>query len=282
MNKRICAIVATVERLDLVRQLVESYRSTWFNHVETAVAALPPGEPGGIVADLPSIMFAVSGNDDATEGWLRNQAEQGAPFGLVRFPAITPYAPAVNAAVKAALEQDPTIEWLLLLNNDLILQPGFWAGLQEAIDLGYEVIGAKLLYPNGTIQHYGKFLTLDMVPFHVLRYQPADHSQAQQVRPFPDVTFACVAIKREIWEDLGGLDEGYQNGYEDDEFCFAARERGAQIGVHPGVLAIHLEAQTSGIDTANKAKQFERFHQKWIESGRCQWVLGVFQGWSNA
>ena len=84
-----------------------------------------------------------------------------------------------------------------------------------------------------------------------------------------------------IWDDLGGLDEGYQNGYEDDDLCCAARERGAQIGVHPGMLAIHLEAQTTGLDTGNKAKQFERFQQKWVESGRIAWVLGVFQGWSS-
>lgn len=272
IRPKLVAICPTVERADLVRQLVTSLK-------ETTGDSFPP------------VVFVVMGADDGTEGWLLNQASTGLPIEVIRLNEVLPFAKAVNLAVSHV-----NADWLLLLNSDIVLLPGFWAALDEMIQLGYEIIAGKLLYPLGykapaiaptissdayRIQHYGKVFTLDFKPFHILRYQPEDHPQAQQIRPFPNVTFAAVAIKREVWAGVGGLDEQFSNGYEDDDFCLAAREGGAQIGVHPQMRAIHREAQTTGLDTANKQAQFEKFHKKWIENGRIMWPLGVFQGWSN-
>lgn len=268
---KLVAICPTVERADLVRQLVTSLKET-------------------VRLSFPPVVFVVMGADDGTEGWLLNQASTGLPIEVIRLNEVLPFAKAVNLAVSHV-----NADWLLLLNNDVVILPGYWAALDEMVNLGYEVIGSKLLYPLDykapasapaiaegihRLQHAGKMFTLDWRPFHILRYQPEDHPQAQQIRPFPNVTFAAVAIKREVWAGVGGLDESYQNGYEDDDFCLAAREGGAQIGVHPQMRAIHLEAQSTGLDTANKQAQFEKFHKKWIESGRIMWPLGVFQGWS--
>ena len=256
IRPRIVAICPTVERQDLVRQLVKSIRET--------TDAFPP------------TVFVVMGDDDGTEGWLLTQASTGLPLAVIRPTETLPYAKAVNLAASTV-----DADWLLLLNNDLILQPGYWAALDEMIALGYEIIGSKLIYLDGHIQHYGKWFTLDWFPFHVLRYQPQDHPQSLAPRPFPDVTFAAVAIKKAIWDDLGGLDEQFVNGYEDDDYCLQARERGAQIGVHPGMLAIHLEAQTTGKDSANKEAQYLKFAKKWVETGRISWPLGVHQGWRS-
>lgn len=263
--ENVCCVCPSLERLDLVRELVQSFQDC-------------TPEP------RPRFIVVASGRDDGTEGWCKNQG-----FEVVRSEQPLTYAQAVNLGAKTSdAEPTPTPgeppippEWLLLLNNDLTLQPGFWDGFQEMVDLHYDIIAAKLLYPNGTIQHYGKWFTLDFHPFHVLRYQPADHPMAQQIRPFPDVTFACVAIRREVWEDLHGLDEDYSNGYEDDSFCLQARTQGAQIGVHPKMLAIHKESQSTGLDTANKEMQFKRFHEQWIANGRISWPLGIFQGWAE-
>lgn len=284
MLQNLVAVALTIERQDLIRDLVRSYRKTW----EQSYAVNT--EDGNVIVDLdralpqPPLVVVNMGDDDGTEGWLRNQAEQGLPLSVVRHPPRLSYAQAMNLGVRVALEAYPTAEWLLLLNDDLVLQPGFWAALQEMTGWGYEIVGAKLLYPEGhahagQIQHTGKLYTLDYFPFHVLRYQPSDVPQSMTPRPFPSVTFACVAIKRVVWEALGGLDEGYINGFEDDHFCLAARERGAQIGVHPGMLAIHRENATTGKDDANKQAQYERFHSIWIETGRIAWPLGVFNGW---
>ena len=248
----IVAICPTVERLDLVQQLVRSWK---------AVAPKP----------APQLVVLVMGEDDGTAGLCKNQK-----LTVIKQPEVLPFAKAVNLAAKGV-----QADWLLLLNNDLILQGGFFAALDEMIAHNYDIIGAKLLYPDGRIQHYGKWYSLDFKPFHVLRWQPADHPDTMRPRPFPDVTFACVAIRKLVWDELSGLDESYSNGYEDDDFCLRARDQGGQIGVHPGMLATHLESQTSGRDNANKEAQWLRFKQAWIDTGRIQWPLGMYQGWSQ-
>lgn len=263
LQEQVVAICPSVERRDLVCQLVQSWQEV-------------TPEP------RPQLLVLAMGKDDGTVGWCQNQG-----IAVFQRPEPLPFASACNVAANFALGAVPTAQWLLLLNNDLVLQPDFWPALQQMTTVGYEIIGAKLLYPpghqhGGTIQHYGKMFTLDYYPFHVLRFQPADHDMAKAPRPFPVVSFACAAIRRNIWEGLGGLCEDYQNGYEDDDFCLAAREQGAQIGVHQLVMAHHYESQTSGMDSANKEAQWLKFKAKWVDSGRIQWPLGVFQGWRAA
>lgn len=254
MGNLITAICPSVERGDIVRSLARSVQET-----------LPDAR----------LIVVATGQDDGTVGWCQNQGIE-----VVASTEVMPFARACNLGASHA----PDASWLLLVNNDIVLQPGLFEAFQEAAAAGFDIIGAKLLYPEShpkanTIQHYGKWFTLDWFPFHTLRFMPADHADAQAPKSFPDVTFACVFIKRSLWDALGGLCEDYVNGFEDDDFCLRARELGASIGVHPGVLAYHHESQTTGQDTANKEAQWRTFKSKWVDSGRIQWALGVYQGW---
>ena len=253
--RKLVAVCPSVQRLDLVKQLAQSFFEN---------------KPADLDAAL---CVAALGPDDGTSEWCASRG-----IGVMRSEAVVPFAKAVNMTVAHIEDYD----WLLLINNDVIIQPGYFEALREAIAVGYEIIGSKLLYPNGTIQHFGKWFTLDFYPFHVLRGQPATHEQAQQPRTVPAVTFAAVAIKREVWQGVGGLDESYTNGYEDDAFCLTAREQGAQIGVHPGMLATHLESQSTGQDTPNKQAMWRLFKEKWVYSGRIQWALGMLNGWRES
>lgn len=250
-KKNILVVCPSLERLDLVQQMAKSF---W-----------------EVTSPYPDMVVVAQGPDDGTSGWCRANGIE-----VIESPQPLSFSVAINMAAKAM-----THDWLLLANNDLIFQAPFWEGAEAMMALGYEIIGAKLLYPDRRIQHFGKWFTLDFYPFHVLRWQPETHPMAQQPRQFPNVTFSCVLIKSEVWRGIGGLSEEYQNGFEDDDFCLAAREQGAQIGVHPDMLAIHLEAQTTGHDTANKEVQWAKFHKKWVETGRIQWPLGIYQGWRN-
>jgi O-antigen biosynthesis protein len=191
------------------------------------------------------------------------------------FAGAIPFAQAINAGVR----NSPVSSHVLLLNNDVQLEPGFWHGMMEMVSHGYEIAGAKLLYPDRTIQHFGKWFTLDFYPFHVLRHQPEDTPEAMQPRPFPCVTAACMLVRRDIWEELDGMDEGYRNGFEDDDFCLRTKECGANIGVHPEALAIHLESQTTGMDNENKEVQYKRFREIWVNTGRISWATGMHVGW---
>lgn len=251
---KLSILIPTFERQDLLRQCVEALKAS----------EMPEGT---------EVLVLCEGRDDGSAGYAAAQGCRAfASEQAVSFSA---------ANNRLAKEASPDADWLLLLNNDCCIQPGFWAALEQMAEAYYDMVGAKLLYPDGRIQHYGKWFTLDGYPFHVLRFQPGDHAEAQAIRAMPDVTFACVAIKRLVWDSLGGLDEGYVNGFEDDDFCMRARERGGQIGVHPGMVAIHKESQTTGLDTANKEVQWQRFQKAWVESGRISWPLGVHQGWRS-
>ncbi len=273
---KVAAICPTWERLDLVRQMAQSYLAV----MPSVVASQEERQPiplnskvAALHSGVPPLVVVAQGHDDGTVGWCRNQGheviESAEPLG---------YARAVNKAVKES-QAAKGARWLLLLNNDVTLRPGFWPAMQFMADHGFEIIGAKLLYPDDTIQHYGKWFTLDFYPFHVLRGQPKDHPMSMVPRKFPAVTFACVLVRKAIWDALGGLDEAFENGYEDDDFCLRAGEMGAICGVHPDALATHLEAQTTGKDDANKAAQWQKFKERWVDSGRIQWPLGMLQGW---
>lgn len=265
---RVLTVVPSVERFDLVRTFEKSYAST-----------APPGEPA---------VFVVMGSDDDTAGYLNSKAATGTPYAVLRAEQVLPFAKAVDAGVQVGLERFPETDVIVVANDDLVLRDGWYGALAEAIDGGLDIVGAKLVYPKKRddppdsphkLQHFGKWFSLDFYPFHVLRGLPETHERAQNIIFVPDVTFAFAAIRRDVWEKIGGLDESYPSGFEDDDLCLRAKEQGCLIGVHPGFSAVHLESATTGQDTDKKAVGWERFAEVWLDSGRVQWALGVFQGW---
>lgn len=167
---------------------------------------------------------------------------------------------------------------LLLLNNDVFLTPGCINSMVRALKEGCEVVGAKLLYPQGTVQHYGVGFSRDYMPFHIGRYEAADSPWCSIDRVVAATTFACVLIKRTLWETLGGLDEEYFYSFEDIDFCLRAREIGAVVGIVHDAMAVHLEAQTQG-RSDNDARNWEVFAKKWLNTGRIYAALGVWPQW---
>jgi GT2 family glycosyltransferase len=167
---------------------------------------------------------------------------------------------------------------VVLCNNDIeFLQP--WAEpLEEAFaaepELG--VVGAKLLYPDGTIQHAG----MDKMPGH-LRWRhlfgkwPGDHPKVNQARHVWSVTGALFAVKREVLRQLGGFSTAYGTAYEDLDYCLHAWTHGVRVGYRPEVAAYHMEGATRGVGPGQRAggplwwKERERagaayFEKKWM------------------
>lgn len=156
------------------------------------------------------------------------------------------FAGANNLAARAARGR-----FLVLLNNDTVPKAGWLATmLQAAAEEGVGVVGARLLYPNGTLQHAGVFfapLQLGRAGFyaaHDLIGAPGDHSYARARREFQAVTAACCVTPRELYLELGGLDEGYWNGYEDVDYCLRVRERGLRIVYAADAVVTHFESQS--------------------------------------
>ena len=175
---------------------------------------------------------------------------------------------------------------LVMLNNDTeIVSPG-WLGelVAQALRPDVGAVGAKLLYPTGTIQHAG--LSVDTAGHfcHIMRGASGDDhgpfGELAVTRTVPAVTGACLAIRRTIFWAVGGLDEEHLRvTHNDIDLCLRVRGAGYRVVYTPEAVLIHREAATRGRDFGEA--QFERvkaertiLRQRW---GR----LGMFNPYQN-
>jgi GT2 family glycosyltransferase len=156
-------------------------------------------------------------------------------------------------------------EFLVFLNNDTLPRPGWLEALLAEVEADSEVgaVGAKLLYPDGRLQHAGvAFARHGCVPFNLYRNAPGDLPAANRRRELRAVTAACMAVSRRAFERVGGFDAGYRNGFEDVDLCLRLGELGLRIVYQPACVVVHLEGQTPGradFDQANLARLLERW-----------------------
>ncbi len=161
--------------------------------------------------------------------------------------------------------------YLLFLNNDTIVEPGWMEALVSRAnsDSQIGIVGARLLYPNRTIQHCGlefinNVVKLGMSPIHRLRNEPHDHSHASYPMKVAAVTGACLLIKKELFDKIGGFDESYRMYYEDIDLCFKVTKLGYDIVYEPAATVIHLERQSFDLTVdLLQIKAIDIFNSKW-------------------
>ncbi len=174
------------------------------------------------------------------------------------------FAKACNQGARAARGR-----FLVFLNNDTIPLENWLAPLVAEVTSHPEVgiVGSKLLYEDGTIQHAGVvFAREGLMPYHLYRRFHRNHPAVNRRRRFPSVTAACMLIRREIFETEGGFDEEFQNGFEDVDLCLKAGDKGWQIVYQPLSVLYHLESQTPGRkawEQENALRLLMRWGQRW-------------------
>ncbi|MDX6650844.1 MAG: hypothetical protein QOJ97_2795 [Solirubrobacteraceae bacterium] len=178
---------------------------------------------------------------------VRNESNQG-------------FAGSCNAGAAAA-----TGERLVFLNNDTRPTDGWLDAL-----LGYArehpragIVGAKLLWPNGSVQHAGVGITRTRDVRHLYTGFPADHPAVDRSRPFQVVTAACMLVRREVFEALGGFDTAFVNGYEDVDLCLRAGELGHEVHYCHECVVYHLESSTRGRDPQTDGANASLYHRRW-------------------
>ena len=152
-----------------------------------------------------------------------------------------------NTINTAAAFSDPESH-ILLINNDIEFVNDNWLYnmLQMLDQENVGIVGAKLLYPNGLIQHAGVYFSIiQNIPFHRFHYAPGNLACSNKALVCP-VTGALQFIRRELWNRIGGLDERYKMAFEDVDFGMRAMSNGVLSVYHPGVIAIHHEGETRG------------------------------------
>ena len=156
-------------------------------------------------------------------------------------------APFNWAALNNRAARHATGDLLLLLNNDIaILQPDWLTELVgQVIQPGVGAAGAKLLYPDGRIQHAGVTTDLRGYPRHLLRFadgaEPGPFDLLGSARDVWGVTGACMAIHRSVFFAVGGLNEAFPISYNDVDLCLRLTASGYRIVWTPWSLLEHRE-----------------------------------------
>lgn len=151
----------------------------------------------------------------------------------------------------------------LLLNNDVeIMNADCLSELVSQVsrpEIG--IAGARLWYPNGSLQHGGVILGVGGVASNIdgiQRHEPGYFARQHLVQDFCAVTAACLMVRREVFEKLGGFDESrLPVTFNDVDFCLRARELGWRIVYTPYAELIHHESVSRGIEnTTEKQRRF--------------------------
>ena len=159
---------------------------------------------------------------------------------------------------------------LVFLNNDTVPLIGWLKALVQEIeaDACVAVVGSKLLYEDNSIQHAGVvFSRLYQTPYHIFQKLPHDFFPANVRREFQAVTAACMLVRKETFEQVGGFDEGFVNGFEDVDLCLKIRRLGKKVIYQPKSCLYHLESQTEGRkthDVANGTRLLAQWGHLWF------------------
>lgn len=181
------------------------------------------------------------------------------------------YSAINNYGIKAAEG-----EYFILLNNDIEIITPNW--IEEMLmhcqreEVG--IVGAKLYYPDDTIQHAGVIIGIGGVAGHSHKYFAREDngyfSRLKIIQNLSAVTAACLMVRRDVFESVNGLDEAFKVAFNDVDFCLRVREQNKLVIFTPYVEAYHHESKSRGAeDTPEKVERFngevQRFYSRWGE-----------------
>ena len=249
----VSVIIPTRNRADLLRTCLAGLTATAYPDFEVIVVDND--------SDEPETLTLLESLDPASVRVLRHPG----PFN---FPALN------NRAAAEARGQ-----LLCLLNNDIeVLEPGWLATLvTQAQRPEVGAVGARLLYPDGRIQHAGVALGLGGGTGHVHRLLRPDgegyfrrHALPQYVTA---VTAACLVVTKDKFMAVGGLDErDFPVAFNDVDLCMKLNARGWQSFYEPRATLVHHESVSRGFDrdpagAARLAGEMAALKRKWVPEG---------------
>jgi GT2 family glycosyltransferase len=237
----VSVIVPTRDRVELLRVAVSSVveRSGWRN-----------------------VELLVVDNGSTDPETLRFLEGIATPHRVLRRPGPFDWAALNNDAAREARG-----EYLLFLNNDIeAIEPGWVEALLEhAQRPGVGAVGAKLLYPDGTVQHAGIALGMEGFAGHPFRGargdDPGPGGLLSVARECSAVTGACLMMGRELFESLGGFDPELRIAFNDVDLCLRARERGHRTVWTPHARLVHHESASRSAE--HPRVEYRRVRRRW-------------------
>lgn len=213
-----------------------------------------------------------------------SRADGGILYGENNKIAVVTYNGAFNyAAVNNLGVRYASGEYVLLLNNDTEVITVNW--LEELLmyaqreDVG--AVGAKLYYADKTIQHAGVVIglgahrTAGHVHYRAPRQNLGYMGRLCYAQDVSAVTGACLMVKKSLYEEAGGLDEGFAVSLNDVDFCLKLRQMGLLNVWTPFAELFHYESVSRGKDDAGeKAERYERESERFREKWKAQLEAG--------
>ena len=166
-------------------------------------------------------------------------------------------------------------EYLLFLNNDMeIITPDFMEKMVSNLQrpqIG--AVGAKLYYPDNTVQHAGIIIGIGGIAGHAFlglaRGRSGYLHKASLQMNVSAVTAACMMMKKEVFEEVGGFEEELSVAFNDVDLCLRIGKAGYKIVYNPHVELYHYESKSRGAE--DDEKKVRRFQSE-IEFMRSRWI----------
>ncbi len=199
----------------------------------------------------------IPGTQVAWKIWLQQNADKVVPM-----PNAFNWSYFNNRGAEAA-----SGDYLLFLNDDIeVMQPDWLDVLLEHVHRPeVAVVGPQLLYPDGKVQHAGMFLATRGIARHAFRFAAADEpgyfGLALTQRNVIAVTGACMLMRRDIYQALGGFEEAHEIINNDLDFCLRAHRAGKLIVYTPHASLVHHEAASR--DSLADVFDLGQFEARW-------------------
>ena len=152
-------------------------------------------------------------------------------------------------------------EFLLFLNNDTKAFPGWLDHLLAPFVYNrVGIVGAKLLFADGSLQHAGSEV-FTRAPYRYVGWHPfakfsADFQDAEKFRTVPTVTGACLAIRHSLFNSIGGFDKNYNEECQDADLCLRAHQLFYRVIYAPTVVFYHYENGTRTLKESGTDRQY--------------------------
>ena len=213
---------------------------------------------------ITEVVMVDNGSTEPETRALRRSIAERPATRLLEYPGAFNWA-AINNVAAASCDS----EYLLFLNNDIeATSDGWLASMVElAQDPAIGAVGARLLYPDGTLQHAGVILGLGGVASHLFLGMPAEtsgyFSWDRVVRGYSAVTAACMLVRRSVFEEVGGFDEALAVAFNDVDFCIRVSRAGYRNIYTPHAELTHYESISRGLSGYHH--DYQRFLRLWGE-----------------
>ena len=165
-------------------------------------------------------------------------------------------------------------EYLLLLNNDVEIINADCIdellGYGQREDVG--ITGARLLYPDNTIQHAGVVVGFGGIAGHAFtgmhREEKCYFLRSMCAQDYSAVTAACMLVRKNVFDEVGGLNEKLAVAFNDIDFCLKVRRTGKLVVYNPNAQLYHYESKSRGLE--DSPEKIERFNNE-IEIFKSNW-----------